>query len=411
MLTCIDSIELQYAPDQVLNSQQSSNIHGSTFSVDVPVGGMLSLPPEQRKLKVVEKIGPVTVERWFMEIDDQLKGCMLAPVSMRVIDPDEVHEVLFKKGLDESYEVFNHGFTVPKNSKFLKNLIAEGVVSDLYVHDKCVHDSVKEFLEDTPSDMATITNECCYREIPSPTDRVVAGYPWNIANFNSNQVQVLLAPRNTVGQLSSWISDLSMQVSLFDMPYSHPLFAELASVFHPQFGDYYADMVKGPIHQACKNESLIPADWIRRYGGVYTPDYQFPSPSIKDEQAYVPLTEYSSDILQLCSIFKLLPVTELSLEYILPTRDKYGILSPVIVNILHMVPIRSISRKELELELATELQRICAYWDSTLDKISLYKTKSDVLYMKLEYLDNKVTRYKLDLTVASLLTQTISRFD
>ena len=411
MLTEIHAHPMRYLPGTHVSSSQGRDIAG-ILAISVPVGGDIIIPEGLTKLFTTERIGKLVIERCFFSVPTAGKK-ELFPIFIKIFDVGEAHILLIKEGIQCFMNFMNHE---SKKVQFLNNVLFKCAMTELECIDRDLYSSLNDFY-DSAQYSEHLANDTSAAIVSHPSILSV-GYPWDIGNVMSNSLQIEVRQRDTTAHrtFANWMHELSLQVSLYyddDMvPNRHPLFMELIDKFAPKVGELYEPITFDQLTSTCMDEPTISTSTLLKSSGILAPASSkmlTENPQGWKDEDYEKVTLFSSELLHLCVWVHQLPFYEFGLRYTLPIRDVVTglVMTPSNMNIYYASLRNGFPPQG---DLRDVLDRVLRYWDlSQYTAIDIVKTGRDELF--LTFVGSNTRRMYIDLTLTTLLSQSIVRID
>lgn len=411
MLTEIHKFPMRYSPGTQVSSLQGRDIVG-ILAISVPVGGSIIIPEELTKLFTTERIGKVVIERCFFSVPSAGKK-ILFPIFVKIFDAGEAHILLIKEGIQCFMNFLNHE---NKKVRFLNDVLFKCAMAELECIDRELHSSLSNFY-DSAQYTEHLANDTSATIVSHPSILSV-GYPWDTGNVMSDSLQIDVRQRDTTTHktFANWMHELSLQISLYyddDMvPNRHPLIGELIDKFSPKVGELYEPMAFDELTSICMDEPTISTSTLLKSSGIVMPTSSkmlAENPQNWKDGAYEKVTLFSSELLHLCVWAHQLPFYEFGLRYTLPKRD---IVTRLVTTLSKLDFYYASLRNGYppQGDLREVLDRVLRYWDlSQYTAIDMVKTGRDELF--LTFVGSTTRRLYIDLTLTTLLSQSIVRID
>lgn len=407
MLVDAKIFRTQYQPGTELDSRQSRDLIGTESAEHLTVGSTFIVPENFVKIRFVEQLGPLTIDRWFVKTDPHQKE--MFPIYIKLYDSTGAHILMYLKGIGESLKN-NGGFG--SQAEFLKTKLFDSVATELTGRDAGWYDIYDHFyMSEWPS---TQCNNDEVTRLPN-TDKDV-GYPWNLCYVESNMSSISLQQLDAQQQqrterlpqsIADRIQQLHLHVARPDNPdYYGSLYDSVCKEFTTDTGDAYAPYTYDQLTNTCMTEYAVTGTSILDNAGILLPkkivDLAINQELLQKEK-YQPVTRFTSELLELCVFMHQQPMRELHLNYILPTRGSRGLFE--------VTYYKDCSRTDdyWKMEIQEFLSKLCSRWDPTINQISLMMFATDELVC---VIGNKVgvQKWYIDLTITTMLSQGIVRF-
>lgn len=389
---------LIYAPGSIFDSRATKNISDSPNYKNGIMVGTCFIPSDDIRCFIIRELytncsnDQVIINRYYLKTKNE----NFIPVYIRAgaIDFDfkECSVLLLRSGLEQA----------------LRTLTDDDIKLSL-VDDYMFHVIRNDMIACT-DDLSDVLNNWYYSrgnercnfvnndQVPQGVDTnlVAADIPWRRICVDKqgklNTVRNMSQPKNVVTNTIRWItggwSNLSEGVK---------------STFAPKFVREYLPSAVDNITSEQNTAGIVDKpDLMENYS--ITP-FKLSNKFTIDKSKlaeYVPVTQFTSELMDLCILVHELSISQLYLKYILPTRyEDPGKIVACSENFITL---------EDKMELTKNLSWVFENWNRQVKTVELIYSDEDILYLHLSG-DNYDAKYSVDMFASVLLTHNLTNVD
>ena len=384
-----------YEEGTVVSSAQRRNLIGSGTSISIPVGETITIQEDMEKIITIEYFGDIRIERYFLRYYP-LDENEFIPIYIKFIDRNGAHVHLIRSGIE--YALNALAISPDKKVRFLKTCLFEIVLEETYCLDRFLYETLRESC-DKPSHFQYLSEDSAVF-IPDTNNRIT--YPWNIVNYDNEAFRIFIKEHedNYVKHMSNALYDLSVQVNLNEMNYnSHPISGWMDSVFGLDLGSYDRLAFDRLTDKSLREPALQVKDVYRDLGCLDT-HRKFHIFRRYNYDEYIPIEEFTSELMLLCVWLHNLPYTEIIFKYILLNR-RLGREASFAASI--PIGVSHVDIKSLEYILNN-------IWSNlNIASITVMMNGLDEVFLEIEEESGEISKYYIDLFLTTLLSQSIVR--
>lgn len=388
----------RFAPGEEVDSLQLRRIVGRCTDVTVPVGCRFTIPPHMKKICISEQCGGIWIDRFFLDLAETKKvSNTLIPIYMKVYEEDVGVVLLCLKGIQYALNMLTGetSFVEP-----LKDIVLSAIHHEVEHDQDPVADAIQDYMSLRPATLVTNDEVVGFS---NEEDTRLAGYPWDICNFNSKEMLVEMknhqihAPTRYLNSLQDLY--LNVQATKGIGP---SIYSELVSTFDPYLPYTFSRSGFDKLSQKCIENPCLTRKEILTGIGI---NRSLGDTTLRknEEKVAESVGDFSTEILKLCVWLHQSAFSELIFRTILLYQE-----AP------RFRLIHAVTRTRCGVDLALfqlELKSVLWSWNGTKYKeLIVSKTQDEEVFLEIIGVDPKDTQMlHIDLFMTTLMSQALVR--
>ena len=395
MLDAIREEECIIEPGTVLDSTVHFKIFGNDLLENCDVGDKITIPEHLTKIVTREKINDVPIERYFLRLGTH----DIAPIYLKIYD-DSTDVLVLTEGINHAREMLKGSNIV---TRFTRHKLLDMILGEMYYYDPYQIVDIKDYYD------------LCARD-DLDNDSIALGHnSWLVGvehrprTIQTASYDVTFIPVESLDlqRHAKYLSDLSVVVNLYGNPDEfNPLFNELYEFSRPHTGSRYGEFSFDDATELTAREGMLTSRDIGKYignvprGQLYS---MLPNPAVKCYNEYKPIINFSPALMTWLLYLHNLPAVELGFKFILSKRI------PIDCFLYQSIDGENDPSK-LKPDEINMLTRLIPEAFPGCSRVEVLKDALDNLYLvTVDMRGKELNRWKIDLTIATLLTQCLAR--